>query len=72
MNAWQFLRNLHEICHFQSREGKCVGKASNSELKRWCMNKALIINGESVAWDEEIDFQVFSVVLFPKNKITLL
>ena len=71
-NAWQFLRDLHEICHFQTREGKCAGKASGSELKRWCQNRALIINGEPVAWDEEMDFPIFSVVLFPKKKITLL
>lgn len=36
------------------------------------MNKAVIINGESVAWDEPVDFPIFSVVLFPRNKITLL
>jgi len=71
--AWQLLRDLNEVCHFQTREGKLVGQASNSELKRWCMNKAFIINGESVAWDEEMDFPIFSVVLFPKNRrVTLL
>lgn len=72
MNAWEFLRSLHELCSFQTREGKKVGKASSSELKRWIQNKALIINGETVDWNEEIDFPVFSVVLFPKNPITLL
>jgi hypothetical protein len=72
MNFWQYLRNLNEVCHFQTREGKRVGPVSNSELKRWCMNKAVIINGESVAWDEPVDFPIFSVVLFPRNKITLL
>lgn len=71
-NAWQLLKDLHEVCHFQTREGKCVGKASSSELKCWCMNKAVLINGEQVAWDEEIDFPIFSFVLFPKNRITLL
>jgi hypothetical protein len=72
MNAWEFLRNLHEVCSFQTREGKKVGKASNSELKRWIMNNALIINAETVKWDEEIDFSIISVVLFPKRKVTLL
>lgn len=41
MNAWQFLMRLHEVCHFQTREGKKVGRASNSELKRWCQNGVL-------------------------------
>jgi hypothetical protein len=72
MNFWEFLRDLNKICHFQTKEGKRVGPVSNSELKRWCQNKALIINGESVAWDEKVDFPIISVVLFPKNRITLL
>lgn len=68
--AWNFLKDLHEVCNFQSRER--TGHASSSELKRWIQNKALIINGEPVAFDEIIDFPVFSVVLFPKHKVTLL
>lgn len=71
LTAWQYLRLLNEVCHFQTREGKRVGAASNSELKRWCQNKAFIINGESVEWDELIDFPIISVILFPKNRITL-
>ena len=68
MNAWNFLRNLHSVCHFQSAEGKKVGDASASELKRFLQNSAVQINGERVAWDEEIDFPVISVVMFPKNE----
>jgi len=72
MNAWEFLRDLNTVCHFQTREGKRVGAVSNSELKRWCQNKAVIINGETVEWNEPMDFPLISVVLFPKNRITLL
>ena len=72
MTSIQFLTNLHQVCSFQTREGKKVGKASTSELRRWIQNKALLINGEPVEINEEIDFPVFSVVLFPKNPITLL
>lgn len=73
MNAWQFLIHLSEVCHFQTKEGKKVGRASNSELRRWVQNKVLLINGESVSWDEPIDFPIFSVVLFPKSaRVTLL
>lgn len=72
MNAWEFLRGLHEVCNFQTREGKKVGKASSSELKRWVQNKALIVNGETVEWDEQMDFPMWSVVLFPKHPVTLL
>lgn len=72
MTAWEFLRNLHSGCCFQTKEGKKVGKASASELKRWIQNNALIINGEPVYWNEEMDFKMHSVVLFPKRPITLL
>lgn len=72
MTAWAFLRSINELCHFQTREGKKVGAASNSELKRWIQNKAFIINGETVEWNELIDFPVFSVVLFPNRPVTLL
>lgn len=70
--AWDFLKDLHEVCSFQTREGKKVGRASNSELKRWIQNKALIINSETVAFDEDLDFPLISVKLFPKNPVTLL
>ena len=69
MNAWEFLRDLRSICHFTSKERP--GKASNSELKRWLQNQAVRFNGESVKWDEPIDFPIFSVVLFPKKPVTL-
>lgn len=69
--AWNFLKELHSVMHFQSREGAKRGKASSSELKRWIQNKAFILNGETVTPEELIDFPVFSVVLFPKNKVTI-
>jgi hypothetical protein len=64
MNAWMWLRSMHQICHFQTREGKKVGRATNSELKRWLSNGALKINNEPVLWNEEMDFNMFSVRLF--------
>jgi hypothetical protein len=71
ITAWGLLRSLNEVCHFQSREGRKVGKVTNSELKRWLQNKAVLINGEPVNWDEILDFPIFSMVLFPKNPVTL-
>lgn len=70
MTAWEFLRDLHKVCHFQSRER--TGDASNSELKRWIQSQSLVINAERVTWDEPMDFPLISVVLFPKNPVTLL
>lgn len=70
MTAWEFLRDLHTICHFMSRERS--GKATNSELKRWLQNQSVIINGRRIKWNEEVDFPVKECILFPKRKrITL-
>lgn len=73
MTAWELLRSLHTVCHFQTREGSCVGPASASELKRWLQRSAIHINAEPVRWDEVLDFPLHSVILFPRGKrITLL
>ena len=72
MTAWEWLRDLHTVCSFQTREGIKVGKASNSELRRWIQNKALLINGKAVTPTEELTFPLTSVILFPKYRITLL
>jgi hypothetical protein len=69
ITAWNFLRELNTVCHFQTCEGKKSGAVSASELKRWCMNRVLHINGEVVSWDEVLDFPIISVVLFPNNQV---
>ena len=71
MKVIELLRNLHKMCHFQTREGRKVGEASVSELKRWCNNNAVILNNERVKWDQEIQYPITSLVLFPKNPVTL-
>ena len=70
MNALGFLLDLHKVCHFHSREGR-KGDASKSEIRRWFLNGAVVVNGEKVAWGEELEFVIFSFVLFPKNPVTL-
>jgi hypothetical protein len=72
MTAWDYLRDMHAQCHFQTREGKKVGRATSSELKRWFLNKAVILNGEPAKWDQEMKFPVESLVLFPNHPVTLL
>ena len=51
-----------------SRERK--GKASNSELKRWVQNRAVIVNGSAIGIDDELPI-IESFVLFPKKPVTL-
>ena len=73
LTAFEYLKNLHEVCQFQSREGGRTGPASNGELKRWIKNHVLIINGFRVSDpDELIDYPIFHVWLFPKHRVTLL
>lgn len=72
MSAWEFLIELHKLCSFTSRE-KSPARASNSELKRWLQNKAVVINQTNPNWDVKIEFPVTSMILFPKSdkKVTL-
>jgi hypothetical protein len=72
VNVLTFLNNLRPAIPF-SVETPCK-LASNGELRRWCKNKAVIINTETVDWDEIVDFPVFSIVFFPngKRRTTLL
>jgi hypothetical protein len=72
MTGLQFLRQLHEVCQFQTREGAKIGLASNGELKRWLQNGAVVVNGFKMTFDEEIDFPIRSLILFPKKPITLV
>lgn len=71
MTCWDFLKELNTCCHFMSIERP--GKASNSELKRWLQNKAVEINGLRPKFDDEVDFPITQMVLFPKkNRTTLM
>lgn len=70
ITAWDFLKQLNETCHFMSRER--TGKATNSELKRWCQNQAVSINGVRVRFDQPVVFPITEMFLFPKRKITLI
>lgn len=65
MRAIDYLLRLNAICNFQSIEKP--QQATNSEIRRWFQNKAVVINGAAVAFDLEID-EIFSLVLFPKSK----
>ncbi len=70
MNAWEYLRELHTVCEFHSKERE--GKATNSELKRWLQNQSVLLNNRRIKWNEEVDFPVEQLILFPKrNRITI-
>lgn len=66
MNALTYLNNLRPAIPY-SAEKPC-SLASNGELRRWMDNGSVLINGERVTWNEEIDFPVCSLVFFPKSE----
>lgn len=77
MTALEWLIQLHEVCQFQTKEGKKVGPASNSELRRWLKNGVVKINNVKIAPEtlipEPEEFK--SIVFFGNNasaRITLL
>ncbi len=71
MTHWDFLKELNTGCHFMSRERS--GRASNSELKRWLQNRAVEVNGTRPRFNDEVQFPITSMVLFPKRgRVTLM
>ena len=65
MNALQWFNSLRPALPM-SIETPCK-IMSNGELKRHMQQGGVLVNGESVTPDENIDFPVFSLVFFPKS-----
>jgi len=67
LTAHLLLKNLHEVCCFTSVEAP-PEQASNSELRRWIEQGAVLVNGERITPSEMMDFPIISFVLFPKSE----
>lgn len=65
MKVLEFLLSLRPALPM-SVEAPCQ-QASNSEVRRWCRDKAVLLNGRRVAADEDVTFPVTQLVLFPKG-----
>jgi len=66
--AWGYLRDLKVLGWApQSREGACLGPASNSELKRWLTRRAVLVNGSPLGADDPVG-RVESLVFFPSGR----
>ncbi len=78
MNALQYLISLRPAIPLsQEKPGgkdKACSQASNSEIRRWIEQGAVLFNHERMKPDEPIDFRIYSLVLFPKSakRVTLL
>lgn len=73
MKARDWLASLHRVCNFISievdtkAEKREIKPASRSELQRWLDQGSVLVNGEKLSSNEEMDFPIISVVLFPKS-----
>lgn len=65
MNILTYLNSMRPSIPF-SAEKPCT-PVSNTELRRWLANGSVLINHEKCTWDEEMDFNVHSLVFFPKS-----
>jgi hypothetical protein len=71
-SAWHLLVTLPCLSGIPSRER--VGEtASNSEKRRWLVNRSVVINGRKPQPDELVAHPITELVLFPKgNRVTLV
>jgi len=66
MTAFQFLKGLEFLPNSVEREK--TGRASNSQIRRWLTNSAVIINGVTPSPDDEVRFPITELVFFPHGE----
>lgn len=65
LSVLQFMVRLNTMSVFwNSEENK---PASNSVLRRWIEQGAIVFNGEKMQPHDPLDFPIFSLVMFPKS-----
>lgn len=62
MTALEFLVQWHKRFPFHSVEKPHI-LASNSEIRRWFNNKAVLINGEQAKWDDDMEQYEFEEII---------
>lgn len=65
MNTLEFIKYLGVIP--MSVESPCT-KPSGSEIRRWCDQGAVVINGKPHRSKDEVEFPVTNMIFFPKGK----
>jgi hypothetical protein len=71
MNVLQYLNSLRPALPLsETRDTNGARKPmSGSELRRCIEQRAVLINGEQVTYNEEVDFPVFSLVFYPRSLV---
>lgn len=67
MRAFEYLRELPRDWLPKSLEHG-IKSPSNGELKRWLLDKSIIINGKTPVPSDEITFPITELVFFPTSK----
>jgi len=62
------LKWIRQFKHLPMSTERPATKASNAEIKRWIKSGSVLFNAEKVDINDEIDFEIFSLVFFPKGK----
>lgn len=62
------------FCCPHTREGRLVGKPSNSELRRWLKNKSVRINQVFPRAEDFVEWPITDLVFFPgaKSQTTII
>lgn len=59
-----FLTRFHLPC---TRERGSGEQPSRSEIRRWCEQHAVLLNGQRVHWKEIVTFPVWQLIFFPNS-----
>jgi hypothetical protein len=68
MTAFEFLKYYKGHGYLPMSVERPCTEATNSEMKRWLKNSAVIINGKKPNVNDEIEFPITELVFFPKGK----
>ncbi len=66
MKVHEFLIGLRPAIPMATNGTKPV-PASNSQIRRWLVDKAVLINGATPGPDDQVDFPITQLVFFPKS-----
>ena len=74
MTVFEYIKSLPWLPTVLKRgQGKLVyGRPSNSEIRRWLVNRSVVINGEKSLPDDEIKFPITRLGFFPKGQTVTL
>jgi hypothetical protein len=68
VTALEFLISMRSTLPMSKEAGKEPKIASNSEIRRWLRDSAVVLNGIKVKADDNVRFPITSLIFFPKSK----